>query len=141
MRVIGYRKNSIAVLYFLTLFLGLIVSGAAMRDLIGVMLLFGIVIILASVIVLIGFFRTPYEAVKVIDGRTVALKKVSFEIREIHDVSYRCASARGHRYKWGKVIIETYSETYKVNYIDDCEHATKELLKLVYEAKAAEQRE
>ena len=92
-------------------------------------------------IVFIGFqfvkyILTPYEIIKADENGILYLPKgVRIDPRDIVDVSYRRARAKGINYKWGKIIIATRVERYTFDYVEDCEEVSKKLTRIMYRIK------
>ncbi len=137
MKIIAYRKGGLGFLYTITLLVGLAaVSAGIMLMAHPAPIICGGLLVVISAVILFGYFRTPCEAIVLIDKDTLELPGgVNVKLSDISDVSYRRASAKGVQYKWGKVIISTPSGSYKINYLADCEETAKELTQLMYDAK------
>ncbi len=137
MKIIGQRKKGLTVLYGFVLFFSLILCaiGIAYSDMLFPAIM-GLLIAGVAVVLLIGIYKTPEIAIALEGEDTLHLPGgVTVKTAELTDISYRNARSKGVRYKWGKVIIKTYSGTYTVNYLADCEDVAKELTRLMYEAK------
>ncbi len=140
MRVIGCRKNGLAVLYgFVALLsLVLIAMGIAFSGMIYVLIM-GLFLLAVAGYILVNYFRIPKEAILLLDDETLGLPKgVKVKLLEIMDVSYVRAQAKGVRYKWGCVILKTAAQRYRINYLADCEEVAKELTRLMYVARGAQ---
>ena len=135
MRTVGYRKSSVGILYAVLLAVGVMIfiGGLSNVKYVAACIIGGL-LALISAIVVIGFFRTPADAVQASDDE-VSVGRATIKIKEISDISYRRASARGIQYKWGIVTVVTYHGTYRVNYVADCEDVAKELTRLMYAVK------
>lgn len=62
-------------------------------------------------------------------------KDITLDPKDIIDVSYRRARGKHVTYDWGEVIIITHIESFKFDYVDDCEDVSKELTRMMYESK------
>ncbi|MBQ8260413.1 MAG: hypothetical protein IJY97_12715 [Clostridia bacterium] len=62
-------------------------------------------------------------------------KNVTLDPKDIVDVSYRRARGRGITYHWGEITIITHLESFKFDYVADCEDVSKELTRMMYESK------
>ncbi|MBO5702023.1 MAG: hypothetical protein J6S71_06260 [Clostridia bacterium] len=84
----------------------------------------------------VKYLLSPYEIIRAgNDGMLYLPKDVVLDPRDIVDVSYDRASGRGFQYKWGEIIIITRIESFRFNYVSDCEDVSKELTRIMYESK------
>ncbi len=135
MTVIAYRKSGLAALYMFTLVLSiiLIVIGLTKDKL---FILAGVLTGAISLYVLIGYFRTPKEAIRLADEMTLELPHGNrVKLSDVYDVSYKRASARGIQYKWGDVILSTKYGTFKVKYVAECEAVSKDITMRTFRVK------
>ncbi len=134
MKIIAYRKNGIGILYMFSLLIGIAFIAYGSSSVNGiVMVAIGLAVCAISLYILIDFFRTPYAVIQMTDeGQLVLPKKTEIQLDEITKISFRRARAKGLRYRWGSVMISTYSETYKVKYVADCEKVAKDLHGLIF---------
>ncbi len=131
MNVIGYRKGGIAFLYIVCLLLTVPLSVAIYLNTSWFVIFFPIALAAICIYVLIGYFKTPHEAIIQVDDDTIEMPKVgSFKIADITSVSYNRARAKNTRYKWGSVTVNTRYASYKVGYIADCEEVADEIIRL-----------
>ncbi len=149
MRTIGYKKKGLLGLYIFTTIISVVVilMGISMfasytRKIPAVilpvllLLVMGVVILIISLRIVNTYKKTPDECIRIINEEEVEIvNNVTLNIKEITDISYRRASAKGIQYKWGDIIIKTKDNTYKVRYVSECEEVSKELTKLMYISK------
>jgi hypothetical protein len=136
MEIIASKKGSILPLYIFVAAIGILFLciGIAIGEFyyIGA----GALIFIVGMAITLDFCRFPMTLITLgSDGMLYLPRSVTVNPREITDVSYRRASARSIQYKWGTVIITTYSDTYKLRYTADCESVSKRLTELMYESK------
>ena len=136
MEIIASKKAAILPLYIFVAAIGILFLsiGIAMGEFyyIGA----GALIFIVGIAIIVDFCRFPMTLVALgRDGMIYLPKGEAVKPSEITDVSYRRASARAIQYKWGTVIITTYSDTYKLRYTEDCESVSKRLTELMYESK------
>ena len=134
--VIARRKGGLLLLYGFCFLVGIgvVVSGlyqAKKPD--GqageIIILGGIILIVSSLIICISWLKTP-KIVVVYDGERILLPKRSCLPSEITNVNYKCASARGVHYRWGKLIIFVNGQPYTYRFVADVEEAHDRLIAL-----------
>ncbi len=149
MRTIGYKKKGLLGLYIFTTIISVVVilMGISMfasytRKIPAVilpvllLLVMGVVILIISLRIVNTYKKTPDECIRIINEEEVEIvNNVTLNIKEITDISYRRASAKGIQYKWGDITIKTKDNAYKVRYVSECEEVSKELTKLMYISK------
>ncbi len=138
MKTIGYRKGGLGFLYGIVLLMGVGMLTAGITVMLHpVPIVSGALLIVISLIILNGYFKTPYEAICLTDNDTVLElpKGVKINVGDITDVSYKRATAKGIQYKWGSVTVSTLGSSYTVGCIADCEEVAKEITRLKYERK------
>ncbi len=132
--VIGYRKNSLGILYGVLLAVGMLwmVFNRDPGDLIcaGFLVVF-------SLWELILFLRTPKEAICLLDENRVLLPgKTIVYLGDILAVSCRRErSPNGAHYDWGRVKIATGTRTYRVYFLENCAGVVADLNRLIDHVK------
>jgi hypothetical protein len=82
------------------------------------------------------FCRTPGEIITVDNKGILHLpNEVMLDPADLIDVSYKRARGKGFQYRWGDIVLCTHLDSYKFNFVDDCEGTAKELTRLMYESK------
>ena len=139
--VVAKKKGGLLLLFGLMLLFGSVIIAAAFTKefeahyLIPILL--AIVIIAAFSYNIVKYLRLPYEIITVDNKGMLHLPKgVTLDPKDIIDVSYRRARGKGITYHWGEVIIITHIESFKFDYVDDCEDVSKELTRMIYESKS-----
>ncbi len=149
MRTIGYKKKGLLGLYLFTtiisvviILIGISMFASYTRKIPAVilpvllLLVMGVVILIISLRIVNTYKKTPDECIRIINEEEVEIvNNVTLNIKEITDISYRRASAKGIQYKWGDITIKTKDNAYKVRYVSECEEVSKELTKLMYISK------
>ena len=140
MNVIAKKSEGLGLLYSFTALLGLVLIGIGVfYEKTSTSLLtavFGIVVLAISVYQVVAFCRTPAEIVTVDNTGLLHLPNdVTLNPADLIDVSYKRARGKGIQYKWGKIILSTHIDTYKFNFVADCEQTAKELTRMMYESK------
>lgn len=140
MMVVAKKKSGLLLLFGFMLLFGLVIIFAAFTKefkahyLIPILL--AIVIIAAFSYNIVKYLRLPYEIITVDNKGMLHLPKdVTLDPKDIIDVSYRCARGKGITYHWGEITIITRFESFKFDYVDDCEDVSKELTRMMYESK------
>lgn len=140
MMVIAKKKRGLLLLFGLMLLFGSVIIAAAFTKefkthyLIPILL--AIVIIAVFSYNIVKYLRVPYEIITVDNKGILHLPKgATLDPKDIIDVSYRRARGKGITYDWGEVIIITRLESFKFDYVDDCEDVSKELTRMMYESK------
>ena len=136
MRVIAKRKKGLDWLYgiFMIMFAAMFFVCVFTSE----NSLPAIFMLVTSVILGIVFFnyiRTPKDIISADDGTGIIYlhsDNVTVNASSLIDISYKNARAKGIRYKWGTIIIETPNESYSFNYVADCEAVAKELTRIMY---------
>lgn len=96
----------------------------------------GLVFVFFSCREIVKYLRIPSEIITVDNKGFLHLPKdVTLDPKDIVDVSYRRARGRSATYDWGEVIIITHIESFRLDYVDDCENVSKELTRMMYESK------
>ena len=140
MNVIARKREGLGLLYSFTALIGLIFIGIGVcYDTTSTTLLtvlFGVVVFAISCYGVVAFCRTPAEIVTVDNTGLLHLPNdVTLNPADLVDVSYKRARGKGIQYKWGKIILSTHIDTYKFNFVADCEQTSKELTRMMYESK------
>lgn len=138
--VVAKKKGGLLLLFGFMLLFGLVIIFAAFTKefkahyLIPILL--AIVIIAVFSYNIVKYLRLPYEIITVDNKGMLHLPKgVTLDPKDIVDVSYRCARGKGITYYWGEITIITHLESFKFDYVDDCEEVSKELTRMMYESK------
>lgn len=102
------------------------------------LIIYGGILVAVCLGVVLDYLRTPMRPFS-IDGhdRLVLHNGIVLDMKDVWDVSYRQAAARGMQYFWGSVTVVTEMGTFKYGYISDCEWVAKSLLHRVYAHRAA----
>ena len=140
MTVIAKKSEGLGFLYCLTAFVGLVLIGSGVfyetNSTSLLTAVFGLVVLAISVYQVVKYFRTPAEIVTIDNQGVLHLPNgVTLDPLDLVDVSYKRARGKGFQYKWGEIILSTRIDTYKFNFVDDCEQTAKELTRLMYESK------
>ena len=137
MKTIATKKMAVLGIYIFSALLGLSLIGLSLTTEQLLISISGVLVLAVSVGIIIDFFRIPGTVITQDENGELHLPRgIIVAPKEIGDVSYRRASARGIQYKWGTIIISTYSATYKYRYVDDCEAVAKELTDIMYASKS-----
>lgn len=138
--VVAKKKGGLLTLFGLMLLFGLVIIFAAFTKefeahyLIPISL--AIVIIAVFSYNIVKYLSVPYEIITVDNKGMLHLpKNVTLDPKDIVDVSYRCARGKGITYHWGEITIITHLESFKFDYVADCEDVSKELTRMMYESK------
>ncbi len=135
MKVIGYRKRGLIILYsfVLMMFILFLIPCLFIKDKkLVILFIISIIGIIMTTVSLIQLLKTPYQAIKLLNDEVVILpKNVAIKIGSISAIYYKRAQSRYDKYKWGKIIIKTQKEKYKVNYIAECEKVADEIARIV----------
>ena len=138
--VVAKKKEGLLPLYGVTLLFGLVIIVAACTKEFEahylIPILFALLIIAIISYNIVRYVQLPYEIITVDNKGMLHLPKgVTLDPKDIIDVSYRCARAKSFTYDWGEVIIITHIESFKFDYVDNCEDVSKELTRMMYESK------
>ena len=100
------------------------------------LILMGVFVCVLSCYTIVKYVRTPNEIITV-DNKGILHfpNDATLDPKDIIDVSYRCARGKHTTYDWGEVIIITHIESFKFDYVDNCEDVSKELTRMMYERK------
>ncbi len=140
MRVIGYRENTACFKHILlfvmaAIFIAYEVLAFVKFDTLTVLaFIVGMVAIIYCIYSFINFLKTPKEAIKLIEGKTLVFpNNIEVNIKNIADVSYSNAVLRrGIILKWGSVaVLMRDGNCYKVNYISQCQAVANEIENLI----------
>ena len=130
--VIAKRKNAVFPLYIFTAIVG--VAAIVMSFMTDIkFMIMGVLVEIVSIYILVGFCKVPPIIITLDENGILHLPgNVTVVPSEISDVSYKPARAKHVQYKWGNVEIVTYSGTYKLKYVAECEAVAKKLTELKY---------
>ncbi len=135
MSVVARRKELIWLMYFAVAVFGVVmifIGNEISQKIIG-----GVLFIVSAVILIQYFMIPPIAIIRDERNRLHLPKGITLDPKDIVDVSYRRASAKGVQYKWGTLIIQTVTTKYKLRYIENCESVEKIITKMMYESKNA----
>ena len=140
MNVIAKKTEGLGLLYSFTALLGLVLVGIGVfyettsTSLLTALL--GVAVAAISCYHVVKFCRTPAEIIS-IDGRGILHlpNDITLDPADLTDVSYKRAIGKGFQYRWGEIVLSTHLDSYKFNFVDDCEGTAKELTRLMYERK------
>ena len=139
---IAYRKESVGILNIVMASIGVAMFlmscfvGVSIASNSGKLHIVGATLAIVGIVETIRFFLVPSNIIVLDDDDTLLLPKgIKIPLTEVYDVSYRCASARGIRYRYGWLILTTAYGRFKYDFVEDCEETSKYLTKLVYDAK------
>ena len=140
MMVVAKKKGGLLLLYGIILLFGLVIIVAAFTKKFEahylISILFAIVIIALFSYNIVKYLRVPNEIITVDNKGILHLpKNLTLDPKDIVDVSYRRARGRGITYHWGEITIITHLESFKFDYVADCEDVSKELTRMMYESK------
>lgn len=136
MSVVARRKGLIWLMYFAVAVFGIVmifIGNEISQKIIG-----GVLLIVSAVILIQYFMIPPIAIIRDERNRLHLPKGITLDPKDIVDVSYRRASAKGVQYKWGSIVIITATAKYKCRYIADCEHVSKIITDIVYKSKSAD---
>lgn len=134
MITLARKSTGVGILYLCCLVISVLLSVSLHN---AYALTLGIFVSVISLIILADYIRVPIHPVMLDQSNRLILpKNTIISPKDIIDVSYRRASARGIQYKWGTISIVSDVGTYKFRYIKDCEEVAKTILKLAYGSKA-----
>jgi hypothetical protein len=138
--VIAKKAEGLGLLYSFTSLIGLILVGIGIfYDTTSTSLLtalFGVVLVAISCYHVVMICRTPSEIITIDSKGILRLPNdVTLDPADLTDVSYKRARGKGFQYSWGEIILCTHIDSYKFNFVDDCESTAKELTRLMYESK------
>lgn len=141
MNVIAKKTEGLGLLYSFTAFIGLVFVGIGIfydkTSVSWLTAIFGIVLFAISCYTVVMFCRTPSEIITVDNKGILHLpNEVTLDPADLIDVSYKRARGKGFRYRWGDIVLCTHLDSYKFNFVDDCEGTAKELTRLMYESKS-----
>lgn len=134
-RRVGFMYGGVFVAM---IFLNIYFSGLIMMVEEGIWV--GLIMLIMTVttfLVFLDYLQTPQKPIIVTEEGNVLIPRrdLILSCEEVTDVSCIRARAKGIEYKWGKVVIHTETDTYKINYIDDCEETAEHLLEKIYAFK------
>ena len=139
MNVIAKKATGIILLYSFSLLVGLMMIGvgadyAEAAEI--VFILLGVVLSAISVYAIVKYLRLPHDIITVDNAGILHLPhEVTVDPADLIDVSYKRARGKGFQYRWGDIVLCTHLDSYKFNFVDDCEDTAKELTRLMYESK------
>ncbi len=139
MNVIAKKTKGIVLMYSLSLLVGLMLIGmgaeyAKAAEI--VIILLGVVLSAISVYAIVKYLRLPHDIITVDNQGILHLPhEVTVDPADLTDVSYKRASGKGFQYRWGDIVLFTHLDSYKFNFVDDCENTAKKLTRLMYESK------
>lgn len=140
MNVIAKRTEGLGLLYSVTALIGLALVGIGVfYDITSTSWLtssLGVALFAISCYHVVLFCRTPAEIITVDREGVLRLPNdVMLDPADLTDVSYKRARGKGFQYRWGEIILCTHIDSYKFNFVDDCEQVAKELTRMMYESK------
>lgn len=146
--VIARRAEAPRFLYLFTALFGLVFAGVSvwMFDYAGraavylyvFFVLAGLVITGISLFYFIKGMKTPKE-VAVREGEWLTFLGQAFPLKEIVNVRYRLAHARGWSYRWGRLtVVRKDGRSYVAYFVADVEEAHDRLIALMRECTAKE---
>ena len=140
-KVIAYKKQSAGILYiictvFFILILAKVIGSTEMTGE-DVFLILSLSVITVSALVLsVQFLLLPSELIILANQQTLILPKgVTVSLDSIDEVTFKRATAKGARYRWGSVTILTREGKYKIHYVTDCQDVAIKLNQLARKAK------
>ena len=140
MNVIAKKTEGLGLLYSFTALIGLVLVGIGVfyetTSTSWLTALFGVALVAISCYHVVMICRTPAEIITVDNKGILHLPNdVTLDPADLIDVSYKRARGKGFQYKWGEIILCTHIDSYKFNFVDDCEQTAKELTRMMYESK------
>ena len=133
---IAYKSHGAGILYLVFFFIGVGLSVFGLGASFLPLFFAGMVFVLYCGYQSVVYLRLP-GIIIVHDGDKLILpKNTLIALKDVLDVSYRRATGRGIQYSYGSLTITTHLETYKFHFVAQCESASKELIRLIYEAKS-----
>ncbi len=139
MNVIAKKTEGIVLMYSFSLLVGLMLIGigAAYAETAEIlMILLGIALAIISGYHIVKYLQLPHDVITVDNQGILHLPHdVTVNPADLTDVSYKRASGKGFQYKWGEIVLFTHIDSYKFDYVDNCEETAKELTRLMYESK------
>lgn len=134
-RRVGFMYGGVFVaMIFVNIYLSRLIALGKEGIWIGLIML---IMTLTAFLVFWDYLQTPQKPIIVTEEGNVLIPRrdLILSCEEVTDVSCIRARAKGIEYKWGKVVIHTETDTYKINYINDCEETADQLLEKIYAFK------
>lgn len=137
--VIAKKEEGLLLGYVFSLFAGLmcVCIGVTRFKAVNIfVIIVGVFLGVISCISIFKYLRVPNEIITADNKGTLYFpKEVTLDTKDIIDVSYRRARGKSVTYDWGEVIILTHTESFRFDYVADCESVSKELTRMMYESK------
>ncbi len=141
MNVVAKKTEGLGLLYSFTALIGLVLASIGVfYDTTSTSLLtalLGVALVAISCYYVVMFCHTPGEIITVDSKGILHLPNdVTLDPADLTDVSYKRARGKGFQYRWGDIVLCTHLDSYKFNFVDDCEETAKELTRMMYESKS-----
>ena len=140
-KVIAYKKQGPGIIFIISTFgwiliLAKVIESNDMTEEILLPILISSVITVLGVVGSVQFLLLPSELITLANHQTLILPRgITVSLDSIDDVTFKRATMKGARYRWGSVTILTHEGKYKIYYVTDCEDVAIKLNKLVRKAK------
>ncbi len=137
MDIIARKKSGVGSMYLVCALLGFIIIGVGIGTHTAFVLLpMGLAISGISGYIFVDYARLPYDVISIDRENNLILPKGNtVSIKDVLDVSYKRATARGIQYRWGTIKLKTRLGDFKYGYIADCEDVSKRLTDMMYRAR------
>ena len=137
MDVVARKKSGVGAMYLVFALLGFIIIGVGIGTHTAfVFLPMGLAISGISGYIFVDYVRLPYDVIIIDRENNLILPKGNtISIKDVLDVSYKRATARGIQYRWGAIKLKTRLGDFKYGYIADCEEVSKRLTDMMYRAR------
>ena len=137
MDVIAHKKSGVGFMYLACTLLALIIIGLGIGTHTAFALVpMGLAIGGFSGYIFVDYARLPYDVISIDRENNLILPKGNtVNIKDVLDVSYKRATARGIQYRWGTIKLKTRLGDFKYGYIADCEEVSKQLTDMMYRAR------
>jgi len=136
MKVIATKREGLGAMYLICTVVGVacITLGVAMPNLYSALL--GILLSITCGYIYAKYFSLPKVVISIDQNGCLFLPKgVVINIKDVIDVSYRRAAAKGIQYRWGDITLTTRIGKYKYGFIAECENVAKSLTEMMHKAK------
>ncbi len=145
MEVIGRKKRGMAVGYILCLAVLVVCfvitlilftgNPALANPLYLIMVILEFIAIIVVVVTIVIYIKAPNEPIKYDHIGAIYINEQKINLVDIMDVSYKQNRNRYGTFEHGTITVQTRGQTYKANYVDECESVCKLITKLVYDSQ------
>lgn len=143
MKLIGEKKKNLVWSYVASLILGIILLCCGLMSTIFedrpyILEIFGIIIIIMSLIFIIDVANAPNEVIYYDEANKCILinnKKEIIYLKNIKNIRYKQARSKHSYYKFGHIYIEANNQMYKCKHVINCEDVCFFLHEKIIKAK------